>query len=296
MSPHSRDSWFLELLRCPICVRPFDRRGSAGRCPACGSAVDFSRRPIDLTRENLPPLRASLPRSFRADADLRDTRLDVPPLRTPPLPSARDSRTLFAALEPRADAGGDLLDLGCGPRDQAPIAAAAGFRYVGVDLFDQRADVRADAHALPFADDAFDVVFSYAVLEHLHNPYAALGEIRRVLRPDGSFVGTVSQGEPFHASFFHWTPWGIEAAASWAGFRLEHLWPSRDTLAALAEMGRYSRPVRSALGLLDQVERRLPILAPRRWRRWSERERQLDAILRAGSLCFLLRPRSPEGR
>lgn len=289
MTLPSPQAWFLELIRCPACSLPLERRDSRGRCPACGSTTDLAVRPIDLTHRALPPLQASLPRSFRADAELRGVRLDSPPIHSPPVPGARDSRALFAALEPLAAPPGDLLDLGCGPRDQAAIATAAGFRYVGVDLFDEHAEVRADAHALPFAGHAFDVVLAYAVLEHLHNPLVALAEIHRVLRPGGSFVGTVSQGEPFHASYFHWTPWGLQAAASWAGFRIERLWPSRDTLAALTEMGRYSRPVRAALALLDRIERRLPFLAPRRWRRWSEREKQLDTLLRAGSLCFHLR-------
>jgi len=285
--------WFLDLLCCAACGVALDRPEGQGRCPTCGFVTDLSTRPLNLRHERAPSLHASLPRSFRPDANLERTRLDTPATGTEPISGVRDSRTLFAALEPLASPPGDLLDLGCGPRDQAEVALAAGFRYVGVDLFDESADLRADAHALPFSDSAFDVVLAYAVLEHLHSPWVALSEIRRVLKPGGFFVGTVSQGEPFHASYFHWTPWGLQAVASWAGFRLERLWPSRDTLAALSKMGRYSRPTRTALGLLDRIERALPVLAPRRWRSRSAREKQLDALLRAGSLCFLLRPDRP---
>jgi SAM-dependent methyltransferase len=46
----------------------------------------------------------------------------------------------------------------------------------------------ADANALPFADDEFDVVLSWGSLEHIAGGYArALGEIRRVLKPGGLF-------------------------------------------------------------------------------------------------------------
>jgi SAM-dependent methyltransferase len=46
----------------------------------------------------------------------------------------------------------------------------------------------ADANALPFPDDSFDVVISWGSLEHIAGGYAqALNEIRRVLRRDGLF-------------------------------------------------------------------------------------------------------------
>jgi SAM-dependent methyltransferase len=192
-------------------------------------------------------------------------------------------------------AGSSFLDLGCGPRDQAVPAAHCGFRYVGVDLFSAAADIRADAHALPFQDQSFDVVFSYAVLEHLHNPFIAWSEVRRVLKPGGFVVGTVSQGEPFHHSFFHHTPWGVVAVAEASGLRVERLWASTETLRALAAMGHYSRPVRWALSTLAVVDRLTPFLAPRRWLQWSKRQRQHDACARAGSLCFTMRPSQVPG-
>jgi SAM-dependent methyltransferase len=206
----------------------------------------------------------------------------------------RDSRELFSALQHARSSPGDLLDLGCGPRDQAGPAKYLGYRYVGIDLFSDAADIRADAHALPFLPGSFDVVFSYAVLEHLHNPFLGLAEVRRVLRPNGIMVGTVSQGEPFHASFLHHTTWGLASVARFAGLSLERVWPSRDTLVALGSMGRYPLPVRWGLRMLATVDSRLPMLAPRRWLRWSPEEKLKDACDRAGSLCFVLRRREDE--
>jgi ubiquinone/menaquinone biosynthesis C-methylase UbiE len=43
----------------------------------------------------------------------------------------------------------------------------------------------ADAQRLPFADESFDTVVSALVFCTIPNPYAALAEIRRVLRPGG---------------------------------------------------------------------------------------------------------------
>ena len=45
----------------------------------------------------------------------------------------------------------------------------------------------ADSQAIPFADDAFDVVIANHMLYHVPDIPRALAEIRRVLRPDGQF-------------------------------------------------------------------------------------------------------------
>ncbi|MEV3904174.1 class I SAM-dependent methyltransferase [Mycobacterium sp. NPDC050551] len=49
--------------------------------------------------------------------------------------------------------------------------------------------VPADATALPFADEAFDSVVSCLMLHHVIDWETAVGEIARVLRPGGVFVG-----------------------------------------------------------------------------------------------------------
>ena len=47
---------------------------------------------------------------------------------------------------------------------------------------------RGDAERLPFADDAFDVVWSSGSIEYWPNPVAALREFRRVARPGGQVL------------------------------------------------------------------------------------------------------------
>ena len=182
--------------------------------------------------------------------------------------------------------GGDVLDLGCGPRDQVVPLEHLRFRYLGVDYGNPSADFLADAHSLPFSDASFDCVFSYAVLEHLHDPFIAAHEILRVLKPGGWYIGTVSQGEPFHSSYFHHAPWAlVSLIGATPGLRIQRLWESSDTLESLASMGRYSRVIKGMLKGVSWIASHCPWLTPRKMR-WPEKERQLDRLYRAGSVCF----------
>jgi SAM-dependent methyltransferase len=45
--------------------------------------------------------------------------------------------------------------------------------------------VQGDAHALPFADASFDIVYCRYVLEHVADPARVVSEMRRVTRPGG---------------------------------------------------------------------------------------------------------------
>jgi SAM-dependent methyltransferase len=203
--------------------------------------------------------------------------------------TVRDSSELFCAAASDLQAGCALLDLGCGPRDQAIAAEHFGLRYVGVDYASPSADLLADAHALPFQATTFDLVLSYAVLEHLYNPFLAVQEVARVLKPGGLFIGTVSQGEPYHGSYFHHTAWGLLQVCEAANLHPERLWFSYDTLRALAVMGRYPKLGRMLIGGLDRLLAALPMLSPRKYFRWSPREREIDALHRAASICFVMR-------
>jgi len=97
--------------------------------------------------------------------------------------------------------GKDVLDLGC--RDGTLTRHfREGNRVVGADI-DRRAlesartqygiDVqRVNLNAsLPFPNARFDAVVLAETLEHLPYPRITLGEVKRVLRPRGLFVGNV---------------------------------------------------------------------------------------------------------
>lgn len=200
----------------------------------------------------------------------------------------RNSAELLSEMQSYLGSQGDVLDLGCGPRDQAVPIEYLGYRYVGMDYSNSSADILADAHAIPFEADSFDCVLSYAVLEHLHNPFICVTEIERVLKPGGVYIGTVSQGEPFHDSYFHHTSWGlISVISSMTTLQIKKLWASGDTIASLSRMGRYPKAIKLLLSLIDKLHIRLPFLAPRKMK-WTEQEKRLDKLHRAGSICFVI--------
>jgi ubiquinone/menaquinone biosynthesis C-methylase UbiE len=118
----------------------------------------------------------------------------------------------FARLPIRP--GTRLLDLGCGAGRHAFEAARRGARVVALDMsaqeLDQVAAVAAamneageipagasirtshgDATAMPFEDEAFDVVIAAEVMEHIPTDQAAMEEVARVLRPGGVAAVTV---------------------------------------------------------------------------------------------------------
>lgn len=92
-------------------------------------------------------------------------------------------------------ARGRTLDLGAGTGRNLPLLPS-GARGVAVDRHRDALDrarrrspavplVVARAEALPFRDGVFDTVLCGLVLCSVDEPAAALGEIRRVLRPGG---------------------------------------------------------------------------------------------------------------
>jgi SAM-dependent methyltransferase len=104
---------------------------------------------------------------------------------------------------------GSALDVGCAEGFfMAAIRDARGAEVWGVDLSDQAAAAArsrygfpvasAQATALPFADGAFDLVYSTEVIEHVLDPAAMLAEMRRVSRRHVLVTTPVSQNDHQH--------------------------------------------------------------------------------------------------
>ncbi|MBI4282128.1 MAG: class I SAM-dependent methyltransferase [Chloroflexi bacterium] len=102
--------------------------------------------------------------------------------------------------------GKKILDYGCGNGEDALFAAENGATAVGIDISEvsiancQRSATERglstrtsfqvmDAEHLEFEDNSFDLVVVYGVLHHLDFA-AAMGEISRVLKPNGQAICT----------------------------------------------------------------------------------------------------------
>ena len=283
------EKWFSEFLRCPDCSAELVLSAATIGCRAC----EFERPVLD--HMDLRPINPrfadfSVSRTLRAQpaSSLESIDTQRPRITYRGPPAERDSSELMSAISECINKNGSVLDLGCGPRDQAIPIEYLGYKYIGVDYTSESADFLADAHSIPFRTATFDCVLSYAVLEHLHNPFVAIREIERVLKRGGILVGTVAQGEPFHGSYFHHTAWGvISLVTSATSMSIRRLWDSGDTLHSLARMGRYPKVIKIVLKSIATVHEKAPFLAPRRMK-WSKEEKRLDRIYRAGSICFLI--------
>ena len=281
------EAWYASSIVCPDCGGPLEW-GETRITSDCGFATGATA-PLDFRPRRARTSHLDLPSVSPEEKALELLPTDRPVLTYEGPRASRDSVEIFSAAQPYLRPGDTLLDLGCGPRDQATPAEWLGLRYVGIDFGSPNADLLADAHSIPFAAGTFDAVLTYAVVEHLSNPFVAVAEIARVLRPGGIFFGAVSQGEPYHHSYFHPTPLGVLSLFQSAGLTTLRLWPSYDTLHSLAVMGRYARVTRAMIETVHRIDRAFPFLAPRQYFGATGKQKQLEALYRAGSLCFVAR-------
>jgi SAM-dependent methyltransferase len=113
-------------------------------------------------------------------------------------------RRLFGGMIGRLDipADANVLDIGVSSGTNLRMLVDAGYRRVtGLDSSDEAIRWcrlkglppvdKGDVCALPYADDTFDLVLATDVIEHVDDHYAAVREIRRVLKPGGYALITV---------------------------------------------------------------------------------------------------------
>lgn len=92
-----------------------------------------------------------------------------------------------------------LLDLGCGKGKFLEVAVQRELQVFGLDLSDYAVEkgkkivpmahlLVGDAENLPFPDNCFDYVVSYATLEHIPNQEKAIQEMSRILARGGRAV------------------------------------------------------------------------------------------------------------
>lgn len=123
----------------------------------------------------------------------------------------------------------DVLEIGVGLGADHQRFAQAGARLAGIDLteravehsrkrlrlFGLESDLRvADAESLPFADESFDLVYSWGVLHHSPNTARAIDETWRVLRRGGAAKIMIHHKRSL-VGYMLWLRYGLLAGKPW---------------------------------------------------------------------------------
>jgi len=204
-------------------------------------------------------------------------------------------RSVAAGLPP----GARLLDAAAGSAPYRELFAHCD--YVTTDWERSPhaaagADVLGSLAALPLDDETFDAVLCTQALEHVAEPLAVLGELRRVLRPGGRLFLTAPLAWELHEEphdYYRYTVHGLAHLFVEAGFRVESIAPRNGAFTTLAGLARTTRA-----GLwADTGSRRRRIVADRLLRAvvvLLPRFDDLDGrrLLPLGYCCVAVRPAS----
>ena len=154
-------------------------------------------------------------RRSKTEPRLRGADLVRPSLRDPAYLDNRRRTELIAEetakLPPQA---GRMLDVGGRGKPYACFFAGRVVNHYVLDVEPALSvDVVGDARIMPFSDASMDVVLATQVLEHIPDPIAVIGEIRRVLKPGGTLLLSVPSIFPQHGSpgdYWRYMPQGLE--------------------------------------------------------------------------------------
>ena len=125
---------------------------------------------------------------------------------------------------------GKVLDAGCGnkPYEKMIRSNKKVIEYIGMDLEDSpiyggvKKDLAWDGSKIPLPDASVETVLATELLEHCYDTKNVLGEISRVIKDNGTLIGTVPFTWPLHETphdFYRFTPFALEKNLHESGFK-----------------------------------------------------------------------------
>jgi SAM-dependent methyltransferase len=153
-------------------------------------------------------------------------------------------RALWREMAANAPAlSGRLLDVGCGRKPYRELFSVTHYTGLEIDSASARArgvaDHFYDGGRFPFEDASFESVLCNQVLEHVFNPEQFVGEISRVLAPNGRLLLTVpfvwDEHEQPH-DFARYTSFGLAHLLGQGGFRIMRTGKTLADASVLAQL------------------------------------------------------------
>lgn len=127
---------------------------------------------------------------------------------------------------------GTCLDIGCGDQPYRGLIESLGAKYESVDVEERTENVTymSDIHDMSdVPQEAFDSAICLEVLEHVSNPFVAVGEIAKLLKPGGVLILSVPHLSRVHEAphdYFRYTRYGIQSVLESSGFEILEMRPT----------------------------------------------------------------------
>jgi SAM-dependent methyltransferase len=144
---------------------------------------------------------------------------------------------------PRSATPRQALDLGCDSSPYGELLARHGYSLRTLDLTEgSAADFVGTAEDTRLPAASFDLVLCTQVLEHCDDPWRAMREIHRILRPGGYLLASAPHVWFYHPHpTDHWrfTQQGMAHLCRGAGFDVQTLLSQGGTLLAAAQVANF---------------------------------------------------------
>ena len=191
-----------------------------------------------------------------------------------------------------------IVDLGCGDGNSVDFfrREVPGCQWIGVDIEgspEVRSRRRDDAEFrtfdgvhIPLAGGEADLVFCNQAITHADRPVELLADVRRILKPGGELIGSMSYMEPIvTCSRTNFTPYGFHCELESAGLELHELRPGIDSITLILRRLLWKPWIFDRFYETESPLNRAIDWAGR-WRKRSAREINARKLLFAGQYVF----------